>query len=103
LAPNLWQLQNLREFPLSFGIFSKSQVKSLEWMVDIMNTLTELDRFRKIKIYMAFPEYLSEYLLPIEQKIVNAVLELKNIREIEFGGGPVSSLNFLKKSNKICK
>ncbi len=75
-AKNLLKIKNLESFTLGFDVLNESQ-ELLEGFLDIMNTLPRLKRLRKVHIA-------SRALLPLQQQIVNSVLQLKNIREITF-------------------
>ena len=80
LARGLQKLENLQYFSLKFDMLGQSQQESVEWFIDIMNTLPKLERLRKIKLVPVS----ARYFLPFEQRIIDAVVQLENIRKIKF-------------------
>jgi len=76
LAKCMKRLENLESFNLRFDI---AHAGSAKWSVDVMNVLPTLESLRNIRISSDS----AGMLLKKEQKIIKAVVELRNIRKIE--------------------
>ncbi len=70
----------MRDFTIGFELICRSKEKSLDWFIEVMNIFPNLERLREFRI--APNTYWP--LRSVEQKMVNYVLQLKNIKEIAY-------------------
>ena len=79
LAKYLKRLDNLEDFMLTFDVLNPNEKGSAKWFVDVMNVLPTLEKLRKVQIWAHDGGAVKDY----EAKIVKAMLEMKNIKEID--------------------
>lgn len=80
LAKYLKKFQKLENFTLHFGVLNPRERFSAKWFGEVMKALPSLERLKTIKI-MAFEDGAVKN---EEGKIIAAMRELKNIKEIDF-------------------
>jgi len=80
LAKYFKRLQNLEDITISFNLLELDQQKinQFGWFLDVMKMLPGLERLRNVLI----DSNSGEAFRSIEQKISDAVLEFRNVREI---------------------
>ena len=79
LAKYLKRLHNLEDFTLIFDVLSPYEKNSVKWFVDAMNVLPSLEKLRRVQIWSRDGGAVKSH----EEKVANAVLEMKNIKEVE--------------------
>jgi len=80
LAKYIKRLENLEKFKLSFDLRQKSPNEETQWLIDIMRVLSSLERLRSIEIGTKS----WEQFIPEEQRMIAAVVEMRNVKEFEF-------------------
>jgi len=78
LAKNLKKLKNLETFSLTFNMRDLSEKDPYRWFLDILKALPSLERLRRVSVTC---DYGGLY-MNLEEKLIAAVKELRNVREI---------------------